>query len=553
MKRHLPVVLAALVISSSAAVYPAIAAPCPKLDPVFSRWAGVDTPGFAVAVVADGHVICEQAYGKADLATGVAITPDTRFNLASLTKPFLALAAVDVARGGALGLDAPLARVLPGAAPYYQSVTTRQMLSHTSGVPDIATLIVLSGHSSAEPLENGLLRALIDRQGHLNFPPGDRYLYSNSGYLLTAAILEQATGQSYADLMADRVFRPAGMVSPRIYAAPGQSVAGAALSYGFDAANQSWRPIVYASAAHGSSNLYASADDVARWASYFLKAASHHDPRVAEMTRPAPVKGGTAPYGLGLEVIEYRGRTLWMHTGSEAGYRTVLLMFPEINAAVVVLGNASVRPQPLAEAVADMMFGDDFPAASPHTAVPPTLAVDPSMAAAFSGFYELEPGRVAQVAYADNRVFVAIDPIGMAAFDAISERRLLHRGSGVTVTFENPGTDGFETLRLSGIGAPSVGRRVAVAKTDPTALGRLAGRYISPALGATYELGADEHGLSLTMQGQTEPLSLTALADGKFVSAEAGATIEFVDDTTFLLSTWRVNDIRFARAPQEVN
>jgi CubicO group peptidase (beta-lactamase class C family) len=545
-------VLAALVISSGAAADPA-AATCPRLDPVFSRWTSGDSPGFALAVVADGRVICEQAYGKADLDSGAAITPDTRFNLASLTKPFLALAAVDVARGGALDLDAPLARVLPGAAPAYQSVTTRQMLSHTAGLPDIATLIVLAGRSSAEPLANGQLRDLIDRQDHLNFAPGDRYLYSNSGYLLAAAVLEQATGQPFADVMADRVFRPAGMVSPQIYAAPGQTIAGAALSYAFDAGGQTWRPIAYASAAHGSTNLYASADDVARWAAWFLKAAGAHDPRVAEMTRPAPVAGGAAPYGLGLELIEYRGRTLWMHTGSEAGYRTVLLMFPEINAAVVVLGNASVRPQPLAEAVADMMFGDDFPAASPHQAGPPSLTVDTAMAAAFSGFYELEPGRVAQVAFADNRVFVAVDPLGVAAFDALSATQLLHRGSGVTVTFETPGAGGFERLRLSGIGAPSVGRRVAVATTDPTALDRLAGRYGSTTLGATYELGVGEQGLSLTLQGQAESLPLTALADGKFVSAEAGATVEFVDDETFLFSTWRVNGIRFTRLPRRAN
>jgi len=555
VKRHLPMVLAALVISSGAAADPAAAAAvCPRLDPVFSRWATGDSPGFALAVVSDGQIICEQAYGKADLASAAAITPDTRFNLASLTKPFLALAAVDVARGGALDLDAPLARVLPGAAPVYQSVTTREMLSHTAGLPDIATLIVLAGRSSAEPLENSQLRDLIDRQDHLNFAPGDRYLYSNSGYLLAAAVLEQATGKPYAEVMADRVFRPAGMVSPQIYAAPGQAIAGAALSYAFDAGNQTWRPIAYASAAHGSTNLYASADDVARWAAWFLKAAGAHDPRVAEMTRPAPLKGGgAAPYGLGLEVIAYRGRTLWMHTGSEAGYRSVLLMFPEINAAVVVLGNASVRPQPLAEAVADLMFGDDFPGASPHQAGPPSLTVDATMATAFSGFYELEPGRVAQVAYADNRIFVAVDPLGVAAFDVVSDRQLLHRGSGVTATFEEPGPEGFERLRLSGIGAPSVGRRVAVATTGPATLGRLAGRYGSTALGATYELGVGEQGLSLTLQGQAEPLPLTALADGKFVSAEAGATIEFVDDRTFLFSTWRVNDIRFERLPQRAN
>ncbi|HRD27742.1 MAG TPA: serine hydrolase domain-containing protein, partial [Caulobacter sp.] len=326
MKRHLPMVLAVLAIASGAAADPAPTSSCPRLDPVFSRWAGEDSPGFAVAVVSDGRLVCEQAYGKADLASGAAITPDTRFNLASLTKPFVALAAVDVARAGALDLDAPLARVLPEAAPYYHSATTRQMLSHTAGLPDIATLIVLAGRSSAEPLENGQLRDLIDRQDHLNFAPGARYLYSNSGYLLAAAVLERATGKPYAGIMADRVFRPAGMVAPQIYAAPGQAVAGAARSYAFDAGDQTWRPIAYASAAHGSTNLYASADDVARWAAWFLAAARARDPRVAEMTRPAPVTGGAASYGLGLELIAYRGRTLWMHTGSEAGYRLVLLM-----------------------------------------------------------------------------------------------------------------------------------------------------------------------------------------------------------------------------------
>ncbi|HRD27743.1 MAG TPA: hypothetical protein PLO65_05535, partial [Caulobacter sp.] len=174
-------------------------------------------------------------------------------------------------------------------------------------------------------------------------------------------------------------------------------------------------------------------------------------------------------------------------------------------------------------------------------------------AAAFSGFYELEPGRVAQVAYADNRVFVAVDPLGVAAFDAVSATRLLHRGSGVAVTFDRPGVGGFDRLRLSGLGPPSAGRRVAVATTDPTTLGRLAGRYGSTTLGATYDVTAGAHGLSLILQGQTEPLPLTALADGKFVSAEAGATVEFLDDRTFLLSTWRVNDIRFERLPQQAN
>lgn len=552
--RYLPTILSALVISAGVAAGPATAATCPELDPVFSRWAGADTPGFALAVVTDGRMICRQAYGKADLATGAPLTPATPFNLASLTKPFLALAAVDIASDGRLDLDAPLAGILPGAVAYYQSVTTRQMLSHTAGLPDIATLIVLAGHASADPLENAQLRALIDRQTHLNFTPGDRYLYSNSGYLLAVAVLERATGQSYADLMADRVFRPAGMVSPQIYTAPGQSIANAAQSYAFNADDRTWRPIRYASAAHGSTNLYASADDVARWAAYFLKAASTHDPRVAEMTRAALLNDGTvAPYGLGLEVLKYRGRTLWMHTGSEAGYRSILLMFPEINAAVVVLGNASVRPQSLAEMAADTLFGDSFPIASPHQSGPPALPVDARMAAAFSGFYALEPGRIAQVAFADGRVFVAVDPLGVAAFDAVSDTQLLHRPSGVTVTFEAPGAAGFETLRLAGVGAPSVGRRVGVMEASSGTLFRHVGRYASPALEATYELAIGDHGLLLTMPGQTEALPLTSLKDGRFVSAEAGTTIEFVDDTTFLFSTWRVNNVCFARIPTQAN
>jgi len=545
-------VVAVALCAACASARPVIASSCDNLNSVFSRWAGTDTPGFAVVVVAGGKVRCEKAYGQADLTLGVPITPATRFNLASLTKPFVALAAVDVSRGGGLDLDAPLSQLLPDAAPYYRSVTTRQLLSHTSGVPDLATLIVLAGRSSADPLSNGDLRDLIDQQERLNFQPGDRYLYSNSGYLLTVAALEQVTGRSYPDLMAERVFGPAGMKSPQIYSSPGQTISGAALSYGFDPGARTWRRIECASAAQGSTNLYASADDVARWAISFLKSAAVHDGRIATMTRPTTLRGGNvAPYGLGLEIIRYRGRTLWMHTGSEAGYRSVLLMFPEIDAAIVVLGNASVRPQLLAEAVADAMFADDFPLPSPHRTRPASQAVDASKAAALSGYYELEPGRVAQVAFADNQAYVAVDPIGVAAFDLVADTQLLHRGSGVVLSFEEPGADGFGTVRLSGIGAVSVGRRVAVGKADPATMGALAGRYTSPSLETTYEVAASDNGLSLLLPGQADPLPLTRLENGRYVSAKAGATIEFVDDTTFLLNTWRVNNVRFVRVPQQ--
>ena len=552
MPRLLPKIMAAVVAASFALAGPALASPCGQLDALFSRWSGADTPGFAVAVVASGQIRCEQAYGQADLTLDQPITPTTRFNLASLTKPFVALAAVDVSEGGGLDLDAPLSQILPDAAPYYRSVTTRQLLSHTAGVPDLATLIVLAGRSSADPLTNGAFRDLVDRQQHLNFEPGDRYLYSNSGYLLTAAALEKATGRSYQALMAERVFGPAGMENPELYLTPGQTISGAALSYGFDPGAKAWLPVEYASAAQGSTNLYASAGDVARWAIHFLRSAAARDGRVAAMTRPTTLNSGAvAPYGLGLEIIQYRGRTLWMHTGSEAGYRSALLMFPEIDAAVVVLGNASVRPQRLAESVADAMFADDFPLPSPHLTSPPALPVDAARAAAFSGYYELEPGRVAQIAFAENQVYVAVDPIGVAAFDLVAENQLLHRPSGVALSFEEPGASGFGSVQLSGIGAPSVGRRVAVDKVEPAALSARAGRYASPALEATYEVVAGRNGLSLLLPGQADPLPLTLLKSGRYVSAEAGATVEFVDDKTFLLSTWRVNNVRFVRVPQQ--
>lgn len=552
MPRLLPKIMAAVAAASFALAGPALASPCGQLDALFSRWSGADTPGFAVAVVASGQIRCEQAYGQADLTLGQPITPTTRFNLASLTKPFVALAAVDVSEGGGLDLDAPLSQVLPDAAPYYRSVTTRQLLSHTAGVPDLATLIVLAGRSSADPLTNGAFRDLVDRQQHLNFEPGDRYLYSNSGYLLTVAALEKATGRSYRDLMAERVFGPAGMESPELYLTPGQAIGGAALSYGFDPGAKAWRPVEYASAAQGSTNLYASAGDVARWAIHFLRSAAARDGRIAAMTRPTTLNSGAvAPYGLGLEIIQYRGRTLWMHTGSEAGYRSVLLMFPEIDAAVVVLGNASVRPQRLAESVADAMFADDFPLPSPHLTSPPALPVDAARAVAFSGYYELEPGRVAQIAFAENQVYVAVDPIGVAAFDLVAENQLLHRPSGVALSFEEPGANGFGSVQLSGIGAPSVGRRVAVDKAEPAALSARAGRYASVALEATYEVVAGQNGLSLLLPGQADPLPLTLLKSGRYVSAEVGATVEFVDDKTFLLSTWRVNNVRFMRVPRQ--
>ena len=162
-----------------------------QVDALFARWNSLNTPGAAVAVIKDGIVVYRKGFGCAQLEYGIPITPSTVFHVASVSKQFTAMAITMLEAAGKLSADDDIRKYLPEMADFGTKITIRHLLNHTSGLRDQWDLAALSGKRFDDVLTQRFLLDRIRRQKELNFPPGDRYLYSNSGFTLLSEIVSR--------------------------------------------------------------------------------------------------------------------------------------------------------------------------------------------------------------------------------------------------------------------------------------------------------------------------------------------------------------------------
>src|SRR5688572_22819614 len=183
----------------------------PKVDAIFNRHTST-TPGCAVGADVRGEPVIRAAYGSADLEHDVPITPDTIFEAGSVSKQFTAAAVMLLARAGKLSLDDPVRKYIPELPDFGAPLTIRHMLHHTSGLRDWGSLAGLAGwprgsrvHTHAHVLD------ILSHQRGLNFPPGTRWSYTNSGYNLAAMIVSRVSGKSLGEFTKVAIFDPLGM------------------------------------------------------------------------------------------------------------------------------------------------------------------------------------------------------------------------------------------------------------------------------------------------------------------------------------------------------
>ncbi|MBI4421726.1 MAG: beta-lactamase family protein, partial [Gemmatimonadetes bacterium] len=204
-------------ISLAALIFPgALAAQQPGhaavADTVFKQWNSTHTPGCAVGVARNGEVLLRRGYGMADLETGSPITAETIFESGSVAKQFTATAVVLLALDGKLSLDDPARKYLPELPEYERPITIRHLLTHTSGLREWSSLVAAQGwgRGSRAHRQTDLLDVVV-RQKALNYPVGDHYSYTNSGYALAMTIIERVSGISFQELSKNRIFGPLGM------------------------------------------------------------------------------------------------------------------------------------------------------------------------------------------------------------------------------------------------------------------------------------------------------------------------------------------------------
>jgi D-alanyl-D-alanine carboxypeptidase len=341
------------------------AGPSPqRIDPselraLLDQIVAAGAPGTA-ALVRDQDGIQKGASGLADLRTRRPMRPGLTYRVGSLTKPFVATVVLQLVAEGKLSLSDTVERWLPGILPYGDQVTIRQLLNHTSGVPDyvVEPILTLYGSwpgrfRSWTPQE---LVALVADQPP-DFPPGTAWSYSNTGYILVGLIVEAATGNKLGKELTRRIFRPLGLRDtyfpvnrPDI---PGRNARG----YSLPLTPQGEVPdgplldftIYNPSLAWAAGALVADLDDLARFFRALLGGRLLPSRLLAKMLTTVPIEPGFR-YGLGLMVIETPSGRLVGHGGSIPGFFNIVLSTEDGRRQLGVMVNAEFAPPPVYEA-----------------------------------------------------------------------------------------------------------------------------------------------------------------------------------------------------------
>jgi len=338
-------------------------------DYLKAQMAAKHIPGLSVAIVQDGSIVKTVAYGLSDTAAKTPATLDTLYGLGSCTKPFTAVAVLQLMEAGKVSLDAPISRYLDGLPAAWSAITVRELLTHTSGLPNYRPLLDLAKLSDPKYSQSNAVVSLLAKKP-LDFPPGTRYEYSNTNYHLLGQLIEKASGQSYGAYLASRQFQAAGMTATR-QSEPPALVPNQAVGYDWN--GKARLPNVIFLPARldtGDSGLVSTASDLAKWTTALASGRLVSDATLKQMITPGTLADGTpAAYGLGLVVTRYKGQTLVGHSGAVPGYSSSIFYFPDSKLAVILLCNL-YNGTPLTDAIALGVAKQYLPASLEEAAAP---------------------------------------------------------------------------------------------------------------------------------------------------------------------------------------
>jgi CubicO group peptidase (beta-lactamase class C family) len=483
-------------------------------DSVFRDRNTAHAPGCAVGVARGGAVLLTRAYGMADLESGVANTAETIFESGSVAKQFTAAAVMMLVMDGKLSLDDPARKYVPELPEYDRPITIRHLLTHTSGLREWSSLVGAQGwprgsrrHTQAELLD------VVTRQRALNYPVGDYYSYTNSGYGLLFTIVERVSGMPFDAFSQERLFRPLGMTRTAWRDDFTEIVPDRAQAYAPTRAG--WRLEMPFEDVVGPGGLLTTVGDLLRW-NEALTNRTLGAAVVDSMSRRMRLTNGREiQYALGLFFTSYRGIPEISHGGATAGYRTFLARYPDRDGlSVAVLCNAAdANPAAYAQALVDALVTDFPPAPALDT-----TAVDSAAFTRHLGVYR--NARTGAPLVVTRRTGQRLRGLPDGSFWAGGTRWLFLDGPDGTPMGLHMLTSDGDTVRFTFAARDPW-------KPTPAQLAEFAGRYHSEELGMTYELSAAGDTLTLsTRPGQRERL-FPAYTDGFEMG---GAAVWFTRD-----------------------
>lgn len=419
-----------------------------------------------VLLAAEGEeVLYAGAHGWADYESRRPLNLDSVFELASLSKPFTAAGIMLLQQEGLLGYDDPVARWLDDLP--YGGITVRHLLQHTSGLPDYMMLFHEHWDRSRIARNEDVLAMLKLHQPPALFAPNDRWMYSNTGYVLLAVLIERVSGQSFPDFMKQRLFEPLGMRRTCVF---NRRVAGTrldndAVGWSFDWESGTYKLpeeveeqdfVVYLDGIQGDGTVNSTAMDLLRWDGAIRAGELIRKESWAEAFRPGRLNNGEPfDYGFGWIMGEDETKGWWVsHSGGWPGCHTMMTRYLDEEKTLIFLSNTDKdieTQQAVAEAAERILFGLPYDSPEPK-ARPVAIELAPDVIARYAGEYEFTDGQQIEVAMEGGRLFLLLP--GQPAYElfALSETLFFTLVPGVQVAFETEGEPRAKRLILHQLG-----------------------------------------------------------------------------------------------------
>lgn len=340
-----------------------------RIDSVLSAYVKrQDIPGFGIGIIFHHQIIYAKGYGFRNIDTRAPVTIRSLFHMASVSKPFVATAIMQLAEEGKISLDDKVSEKLPYfrlTDPRALEITIGQMLSHLSGMPDV------EDYEWDHPLydEGAVEQYVRSLSGEsLISDPGDQFHYSNMAFDILADVIAKVSGLSFEDYVASNILLPAGMMNSTFLKNKVPDFLSTS-PHVYDLTNFQMRVseiYPYNRAHAGSSTLHSNVEDMVRWAFFNLYRGTFEGERILKKSSYGQLWdkkfqiGGERYVGLSWFISQYHGKTVISHSGGDTGYRSNLLMIPEDTTAVITMGNSdNFQSYGIARLMLDILY--EFP------------------------------------------------------------------------------------------------------------------------------------------------------------------------------------------------
>jgi D-alanyl-D-alanine carboxypeptidase len=401
-----------------------------------------------VLVMKDGEPLLRKGYGQANREWGIPNAPDTKFRLGSITKQFTAASILQLAEREKLSLDDAIAKYYPGAPAAWEKITIHQLLNHTSGIPsytDLPEFFRKQSMIARNPVEI----VKLTQEMPLEFDPGAKFKYNNTGYVLLGHVIEKISGGSYDEYLRKNLLEPLGLKDTG-YDWNTTVISRRASGYKPDG---KLAPYLDMSLPHAAGSLYSTVDDLAKWSEGLESGKVVSKVNYAKMTTPY-----LSEYGYGLVMQKFEGHDVVGHGGGINGFNSILLRAPADKLTVVVLANQESRaPDVMGKELAAMYFGKDVKPRPLLTEVKqPAEKMD-----VVAGQYELRPGFVLKVWREGEQMMTQATGQGKVPVFALSEHRYFAKAVDAQLEFKR-GQDG----KTSGLVLHQGGRQTEAKKIE---------------------------------------------------------------------------------------